>query len=103
MKMQNLKGLLRFADSMRHCERPLERVAIDRVGILFGICCSLVATLARCSLAMTCPCGAFVYAVVLLVQGLRQRRRVKLISAAGLFAILLAGSAVLMEFITRPL
>ena len=44
--MRNLKGLLRFADSMRHCERPLGRAAIDRVGILFGICCSLVATLA---------------------------------------------------------
>ena len=53
--MRNLKGLLRFADSMR-CERPLGRAAIDRVGILFGIRCSLVATLARCSLAMTCPC-----------------------------------------------
>lgn len=47
--------------------------------------------------------AALVYAAVLLVQGLRQRRREKLFSAAGLFAILLAGSAVLMEFITRPL
>ncbi len=47
--------------------------------------------------------AALVYAAVLLVQGLRQNRREKLFSAAGLFAILLAGSAVLMEFITRPL
>ena len=46
MKTRNLKGLLRFADSKRHCEHSLECAAIDRVGILFGICCSLVATLA---------------------------------------------------------
>ncbi len=45
----------------------------------------------------------FIFAAVLLVQGLRQRRRGKLFSAVGIFAILLAGSAVLMEFITRPL
>lgn len=47
--------------------------------------------------------AALMYAAVLLAQGLRQRRREKLLSAACLFAILLAGSAVLMEFSTRPL
>lgn len=45
----------------------------------------------------------FVYALVLLVHGLRHRRREKLVFAAGIFAFLLAGSTVLMEFITRPL
>ena len=30
--------------------------AIERVGILFGILCLLVATLARCSLAIMCSC-----------------------------------------------
>ena len=44
-----------------------------------------------------------VLALVLLVQGLRQKRTGKLLSAAGIFAVLLAGSAVMMEFITRPL
>lgn len=42
-------------------------------------------------------------AAVLLVQGLRQKRGGKILSAAGVLAVLLAGSAVLMEFITRPL
>lgn len=44
-----------------------------------------------------------VLALILLVQGLRQKRTGKLLSAAGIFAVLSAGSAVMMEFITRPL
>lgn len=44
-----------------------------------------------------------VCAAVLPVQGLRQKRRGKILSAAGVLAVLLAGCAVLMDFITRPL
>ena len=42
-------------------------------------------------------------AIFLLVRGLRQRRVGNLVFAAGIFAFLLAGGAVMMEFITRPL
>ena len=37
------------------------------------------------------------------VSGLRHGNRLKLLSAAGAFALLGAGMTVLMEFITRPL
>ena len=37
------------------------------------------------------------------VSGLRQGNRLKLLSAAGAFALLGAGMTVMMEFITRPL
>ena len=37
------------------------------------------------------------------VSGLRKGNRLKLLSAAGAFALLGAGMTVLMEFITRPL
>ncbi len=40
---------------------------------------------------------------VMAVSGLRQGNRLKLFSAAGAFALLGLGMAVLMEFITRPL
>lgn len=40
---------------------------------------------------------------VMAVSGLRQKNKMKLFSAAGAFAILAAGAAVMMEFITRPL
>ncbi len=45
----------------------------------------------------------FILAVVLLVQGARQGHRGKLFSSVGILAILAAGCAVMMEFITRPL
>lgn len=37
------------------------------------------------------------------VSGFRQRNRLKVFSAAGVFALLGVGMTVLMEFITRPL
>ena len=42
-------------------------------------------------------------AAVLLVQGIRQNRRGMILSSVGILAILAAGCAVMMEFITRPL
>lgn len=45
----------------------------------------------------------FLLAAVLLVQGARQNHRGKLFSSVGILAILAAGRAVMMEFITRPL
>jgi len=42
-------------------------------------------------------------AAVLLVQGIRQNRRGMMLSSVGILAILAAGCAVMMEFITRPL
>ena len=42
-------------------------------------------------------------AAVLLVQGIRQNRRGMMLSSVGILAILTAGCAVMMEFITRPL
>ncbi len=42
-------------------------------------------------------------AAVLLLHGLRQKHTGKLFLAAGILACLLAGGAVMMEFITRPL
>lgn len=44
-----------------------------------------------------------ILSAVLLVQGARQSHRGKLFSSVGILAILAAGCAVLMEFITRPL
>ena len=38
-----------------------------------------------------------------LVQGIRQNRRGMILSSVGILAILAAGCAVMMEFITRPL
>ncbi|MCI9609218.1 MAG: hypothetical protein HFG07_03220 [Oscillibacter sp.] len=40
---------------------------------------------------------------VMAVSGLRKRNKLKIFSAAGVFALLAAGMAVMMEFITRPL
>ena len=40
---------------------------------------------------------------VMAVSGFRQRNKLKIFSAAGVFALLAAGMAVMMEFITRPL
>ena len=37
------------------------------------------------------------------VSGFRQGNKLKLLSAAGAFALLTVGGTVLMEFITRPL
>lgn len=45
----------------------------------------------------------FLLAAALLVQGARQKHRGKLFSSVGILAILTAGCAVMMEFITRPL
>ena len=42
-------------------------------------------------------------AAVRLVQGIRQNRRGMILSSVGILAILAAGCAVMMEFITRPL
>ncbi len=42
-------------------------------------------------------------AAVLLVQGIRQNRRGMMLFSVGILAILAAGCAVMMEFITRPL
>ena len=42
-------------------------------------------------------------AAVLLVQGIRQNRRRMMLFSVGILAILAAGCAVRMEFITRPL
>lgn len=42
-------------------------------------------------------------AAVLLVQGIRQNRRGIMLFSVGILAILAAGCAVMMEFITRPL
>lgn len=42
-------------------------------------------------------------AAVLLVQGIRQNRRRMMLFSVGILAILAAGCAVMMEFITRPL
>ena len=41
--------------------------------------------------------------LALLIQGVRQSHRGKLFSSVGILAILAAGCAVMMEFITRPL
>ena len=40
---------------------------------------------------------------VMAVSGFRQGNKLKLLSAAGAFALLTVGGTVLMEFITRPL
>ena len=40
---------------------------------------------------------------VMAVSGLRKRNKLKIFSAAGVLALLAAGMAVMMEFITRPL
>ena len=40
---------------------------------------------------------------VMAVSGFRQGNKLKIFSAAGVFALLAAGMAVMMEFITRPL
>ena len=45
----------------------------------------------------------FLLAMVLPVQGARQNHRGKLFSSVWILAILVAGCAVLMDFITRPL
>lgn len=37
------------------------------------------------------------------VSGVKKKSRLRLCSAAGVFALLAAGASVLMEFITRPL
>ena len=37
------------------------------------------------------------------VSGCRQGNKLKIFSAVGVFALLVAGGTVLMEFITRPL
>jgi hypothetical protein len=37
------------------------------------------------------------------VSGFRQGNKLKIFSGAGAFALLAAGMAVMMEFITRPL
>ena len=37
------------------------------------------------------------------VSGVRQGNKLKIYSAVGVFVLLAAGAAVLMEFITRPL
>ncbi len=42
-------------------------------------------------------------AAVLLVQGIRQNRGGMMLFSVGILAILAAGCAVMMEFITRPL
>ena len=58
-----------------------------------------------CLTAFLIPAGLalLVLAAVLLVQGVRQNHRGKLFSSVGILAILVAGCAVMMEFITRPL
>ena len=60
---------------------------------------------AMCLTAFLIPAGLalLVLAAVLLVQGVRQNHRGKLFSSVGILAILVAGCAVMMEFITRPL
>ena len=40
---------------------------------------------------------------VMAVSGFRQGNKLKIFSVAGAFALLAAGMAVMMEFITRPL
>ncbi len=40
---------------------------------------------------------------VMAVSGFRQGNKLKIFSGAGAFALLAAGMAVMMEFITRPL
>ncbi len=44
-----------------------------------------------------------VWGGVMAVEGIRQRNKLRIVSAAGAFAVLAAGAAVMMEFITRPL
>ena len=58
-----------------------------------------------CLTAFLIPAGLalLVLAAVLLVQGVRQNHRGELFSSVGILAILAAGCAVMMEFITRPL
>ena len=58
-----------------------------------------------CLTAFLIPAGLalLVLAAVLLVPGVRQNHRGKLFSSVGILAILVAGCAVMMEFITRPL
>ncbi len=60
---------------------------------------------AMCLTALLIPAGLalLILAAVLLVQGARQNHRGKLFSSVGILAILVAGCAVMMEFITRPL
>ena len=60
---------------------------------------------AMCLTAFLIPAGLalLILAAVLLVQGVRQNHRGKLFSSVGILAILVAGCAVMMEFITRPL
>lgn len=58
-----------------------------------------------CLTAFLIPAGLalLILAAVLLVQGVRQNHRGKLFFSVGILAILTAGCAVMMEFITRPL
>jgi len=44
-----------------------------------------------------------VWGAAMAVSGVRQRNKLKLLSAAGAFLLLAAGASVLMKFITRPL
>lgn len=55
--------------------------------------------------AFLTPAGLalLILATVLLVQGAQQNHRGKMFSSVGILAILAAGCAVMMEFITRPL
>ena len=58
------------------------------------------------SFTMMAVPAALVLAVwggVMAVSGVRQGNKLKIYSAVGVFVLLAAGAAVLMEFITRPL
>lgn len=58
------------------------------------------------SLTMLLTPAALVLAIwggVMAVSGFRQGNKLKIFSGAGAFALLAAGMAVMMEFITRPL